>query len=441
MSRPNPTSARDRGEAELRERARGGPRGATRRRGEEPREAEEGQRDAERRREDRVLERVAPAPLDAEDGRGPQVVDDEHRARHEPRQHGHERAREARGTGPDLVRLGRFVRHEPLSDTEQGATVKCFGRTCYGWPPMVTPRATRLPSKTDVLEIFGEESRPLHAREIASRLKVSEADYLGLQRLLDDLSFEGVLAARPGQRFQPLAEDGERRAAPSARGCSRCTRAASASWPASTRRATTCSSRPSRSAARCTATRCACGSRARSARGAEGEVVAVVERGIKRVAGTLRRKGKSAWLEPDDTRIRGPIVLPRAIDADGPEGNSGNDGDAVVVAHHALARVARREPGGRASRRCSGGRASSRRGGEDPRPRGDRGGRTPSEAVAEAEAFGDEVPDAHERGPRGPAPPPAADHRPGGRARSRRRGLGRAHAEAAATARGSRSPT
>src|SRR5580658_9477353 len=72
--------------------------------------------------------------------------------------------------------------------------------------------------------------------------------------------------------------------------------------------------------------------RARSARGAEGIVVQVLERGTTRVAGTLRRKGKSAWLEPDDTRVRGPIVLPRALDATGTEGNSGTDGDAVVVA-------------------------------------------------------------------------------------------------------------
>jgi ribonuclease R len=72
--------------------------------------------------------------------------------------------------------------------------------------------------------------------------------------------------------------------------------------------------------------------RGRSARGAEGIVTAIVERATKRVAGTLRRKGRSAWLEPDDTRVRGPIVLPRKVDAAGPEGNSGNDGDAVVVA-------------------------------------------------------------------------------------------------------------
>ncbi len=72
--------------------------------------------------------------------------------------------------------------------------------------------------------------------------------------------------------------------------------------------------------------------RSRSARGAEGVVIQVLERGTKRVAGTLRRKGRSAWLEPDDTRVRGPIVLPRALDTRGPEGNSGSDGDAVVVA-------------------------------------------------------------------------------------------------------------
>ena len=47
----------------------------------------------------------------------------------------------------------------------------------------------------------------------------------------------------------------------------------------------------------------------RSARGAEGRIDDVISRKNTRVAGLLRRKGKSAWLEPDDTRIRGPIVL------------------------------------------------------------------------------------------------------------------------------------
>jgi ribonuclease R len=71
--------------------------------------------------------------------------------------------------------------------------------------------------------------------------------------------------------------------------------------------------------------------RGRSSRGAEGEIIEILDRGAKRVAGTLRRRGKSAWVEPDDERVRGPIVLPRAIDVEGPEGNSGTDGDAVIV--------------------------------------------------------------------------------------------------------------
>src|ERR1700716_4588573 len=62
--------------------------------------------------------------------------------------------------------------------------------------------APRLPPRTEILELPGSETRPMHAREIAARLRVSEVDYLGLQRLLDDLSFEGVLAMRPGQRFK-----------------------------------------------------------------------------------------------------------------------------------------------------------------------------------------------------------------------------------------------
>jgi ribonuclease R len=46
-----------------------------------------------------------------------------------------------------------------------------------------------------------------------------------------------------------------------------------------------------------------------SARGAEGRIERVAARRNPRVAGVLRRRGKSAWLEPDDSRIRGPIVL------------------------------------------------------------------------------------------------------------------------------------
>jgi ribonuclease R len=49
----------------------------------------------------------------------------------------------------------------------------------------------------------------------------------------------------------------------------------------------------------------------RSARGFESAVLRVVKRRYVRVAGTVRRRGRSMWLEPDDARVRGPIVLER----------------------------------------------------------------------------------------------------------------------------------
>jgi len=63
---------------------------------------------------------------------------------------------------------------------------------------------------------------------------------------------------------------------------------------------------------------------AQSDRGLEGRIDQVVKRRNPRVAGVLRRRGKSAWLEPDDSRLRGPIVLTDP-------GKLGKEGDAAVV--------------------------------------------------------------------------------------------------------------
>jgi len=186
-------------------------------------------------------------------------------------------------------------------------------------------------SRSEVLELLGSEAEPMHAREIARRLRVSEVDYLGLQRLLDDLSFEGVLARRPGQRFKIAPRTAQARGAereglltvhPRGFGFVASLDAAGDDVFVP----------PEALGGAMHGDRVKVRVRSRGARGPEGEITEVLERGLKRVAGTLRRKGKSAWLEPDDTRVRGPIVLPRGIDVAGPEGNSGNDGDAVVVA-------------------------------------------------------------------------------------------------------------
>jgi len=63
---------------------------------------------------------------------------------------------------------------------------------------------------------------------------------------------------------------------------------------------------------------------AHSPRGVEGRIERIVARRAPRVAGVLRRKGRSAWLEPDDSRIRGPIVLEGAP-------KTAQDGAAAVV--------------------------------------------------------------------------------------------------------------
>ncbi len=192
-----------------------------------------------------------------------------------------------------------------------------------------------LPSRTAVLDALGAEDRAIHANELAEKLGVSEASYQGLLRLLDDLVFDGVVTAH-GQRFKLDKKKGfgakargrerERReglltvnprgfgfvASPTASGDDVFINADSLSGAMH-------------------------GDHviveivARGARGAEGQIVEVVKRGTTRVSGILRRKGRNAWIELDDPRVRGPVVLTREIDRTGPEGNSGQEGQVVVA--------------------------------------------------------------------------------------------------------------
>jgi ribonuclease R len=67
----------------------------------------------------------------------------------------------------------------------------------------------------------------------------------------------------------------------------------------------------------------------RSNRGSEGEVLRVVTRANNKVPGVLRLRGKGQWLEPDDARLRGPIVLHTAKGSKGPV--HGENGSAAVA--------------------------------------------------------------------------------------------------------------
>jgi ribonuclease R len=231
----------------------------------------------------------------------------------------------------------------------------------------------------------------MHAREIASRLRVSEVDYLGLQRLLDSLSFEGVLASRPGQRFRlsqrPAgALGGEREGLLTVhpRGFGFVASLGEGGDDVFVP--------PDALGGAMHGDRVRVRVRSRGARGAEGEVVAVIERGLKRIAGTLRRKGKSAWVEPDDNRVRGPIVLARAIDRAKGDGNSGSDGDAVVVAITRWPETPGENPEGAIETvlgrpgklAVEAAKILVLEGVEETHP---------AEAIREAEAFGDEIPE------------------------------------------------
>lgn len=257
---------------------------------------------------------------------------------------------------------------------------------------MIPPKST-LPTRAAILEFLAEKDHAVHAHEVGMSLGVPEALYPGLLRLLDDLVFDGLLSARDGHKFRTASRGrarehavAERRLANKptpepvapqaagkvAKGLPR--REPKPPTPEPT------SPSPSPAPTPVTAEKPARremrqgeregslsvnargfgfvsggekgddifvpeealaggihGDRVvvrivgRSPRGAEGRIVEVLQRGSPRVVGTLRRRGNAAWLEPDDTRIRGPIHLTSSVDAAGEEGNSGRDGQAAVV--------------------------------------------------------------------------------------------------------------
>ncbi|MBI5538106.1 MAG: VacB/RNase II family 3'-5' exoribonuclease [Deltaproteobacteria bacterium] len=180
---------------------------------------------------------------------------------------------------------------------------------------MPTPRK---PTREGILDVLAAEPRALHAREIAARLGIREADYLDLLGVLEELTFDGALRALPGQRFK-----------------------VSPTAPAETRegfihvhpRGFGFLSTPGQSedvfvpgaslGGAMHGDRVRVRVLSRSRRGLEGSVAEVLVRANTRIQGVLRKRGKSAWLEVDDGRIRGPIVLPRDT--------AGEDGDAAVV--------------------------------------------------------------------------------------------------------------
>ncbi|HYP75552.1 MAG TPA: VacB/RNase II family 3'-5' exoribonuclease [Polyangiaceae bacterium] len=180
--------------------------------------------------------------------------------------------------------------------------------------------ASRIPAKGEVIRMVVEAKKPIHPRELAAQLGVSMTQLPKLVAALDELadqkrikrlnggrytaelrevrqseSWEGVLSLNPrGFGFVNAVGHDDLYIAPEAIG-------------------------PALHGDRVKVTVVN-----RSSRGAEGRVDHVVARRNPRVAGVLRRRGKSVWLEPDDSRLRGPIVLSNTS-------KLGEDGDAAVA--------------------------------------------------------------------------------------------------------------
>ena len=249
-------------------------------------------------------------------------------------------------------------------------------------PNVLTMTEPRLARRNDVLDLLTSQRRAMHVNEIATRLGVAEGQYVALHRLLDDLAYDGSVVALTGQRFRIEARQVETRGAAvegylnvnprgfgfvSAPGYSD-----DIYVPGESMKGALHGDRVELRIA------------SRSRRGLEGEVVRVIERRSARVAGTLRRRGKSAWLEPDDGRVRGPIVL------HGHEALGGEDGAAAVASITRFPEVWNENPEGVVDAvlgepgdpNVEVAKILLREGIEDDPPRA---------AAVEAEAFGDHV--------------------------------------------------
>jgi len=184
--------------------------------------------------------------------------------------------------------------------------------------------ARGLPTRTEILECLVEAGRPLHAGELATRCNVAQGAYTRLVRFLDDLSEKAVLKRLTGHRYAaPTAKVEAPRDAwegvlsLNPRGFGFVTAAGHEDVYVA----------PEAIGPALHGDRVEVVVVNRSSRGVEGRIGRIVKRRNPRVAGVLRKRGRSVWLEPDDSRIRGPIViagLPKDF-------KDAKDGEAAVV--------------------------------------------------------------------------------------------------------------
>lgn len=173
-----------------------------------------------------------------------------------------------------------------------------------------------IPDDSALLAVFQSgPHRPLHVAEVAEALGIGMSEKRRLTEALEILAERGLLAHLPGGRFRRKREDGTRvegRFAQHPRGFGFVTAADGGDDVYV----------PGSSIAGAMHGDLVAAIASEGPRGREGVVLEVLARRAPRVPGTLRARGSARWVEPDDARIRGPIVVAG-------EG-LGRDGDAVI---------------------------------------------------------------------------------------------------------------
>ncbi|HZO15252.1 MAG TPA: ribonuclease R [Polyangiaceae bacterium] len=188
-----------------------------------------------------------------------------------------------------------------------------------------------------IVDLLGSAKRAMHVAEIGQRLAVG--DRARLRDALDALVDDGIVLPQAGQRFR--LSPGARPAVAPVEGMIHVNPKGFAFV------------RPSGEtddvyipadavAGAMHGDRVAVRVVARSRRGREGEIVAVLERRCRRVVGTLEGRPGQRYLEPDDARIRGPVQI---VDEGSVSG--ARPGLAAVVAITQYPEESRENPQGR----------------------------------------------------------------------------------------------
>lgn len=215
-------------------------------------------------------------------------------------------------------------------------------------------RPMAFPRRSAVLELLSRNSRPTPMSELAAQLDIPSRHVVALERVLDDLIFDGSVIAMAGNSFRAA-----RTTAPSAsaEGAPPVARSGSTggpqAFPKNSAKAPAISGRiapkgalvgtltvnprgfgfvrvkgmtedffiaPDSLVGALHGDTVKVREVSRGPKGPEGVIEEIVTRASRRAAGLLQVKGHSAWLDPDDTRMRGPIVLEYSAELKGKHG-------------------------------------------------------------------------------------------------------------------------